>query len=196
MDLIRARLLPERWPVAAAMGIGTFVLLVGLWTVSPGLTIAFGVAFVFAAACLSFVNRSEGDHGGLNPGRLERFRRSELALATATDVDTAARELCKQVVTRLDAPAAVVIVEGVGETVRIEAGDTQAHSIHGEGSYSRALAGRGAARWVRSPVAPRPNRPYDDRDERALDDVVDRAVVDLAPPRAVRRAPPAAGGHR
>ena len=74
---------------------------------------------------------------------IDRLRRAELALAAAPTTDAAARELSKHAMVLLDAPAAEVLIEGVGDTVRMEAGDTTGHSIYDAGSRMRLLANDG-----------------------------------------------------
>src|SRR5438105_2289171 len=71
---------------------------------------------------------------GLAVDEIERLRRAELALAGAASIESAAHELGKHAMALLDAPAAVVIIEGVADTVRMEAGDTTGHSIYDAGS--------------------------------------------------------------
>ena len=77
---------------------------------------------------------------GLAVDEIERLRRAELALAAAPSIEAAAHELGKHAMALLDAPAAVVIIEGVGDTVRMEAGDTRGHSIYDTGSRMRLLS--------------------------------------------------------
>ncbi len=42
-----SRSLPERWPVAGAMGLGALVLLVVTWLVDPALTVGVVVGVLF-----------------------------------------------------------------------------------------------------------------------------------------------------
>src|SRR5690348_3388485 len=76
---------------------------------------------------------------GLTIEELERLSRAERAMASAPSTAAAARELAKHAMALVDAPAAVVLIEGVGDTIRGEAGDTTGHSIYAEGSRMRLL---------------------------------------------------------
>src|SRR5256885_10816331 len=120
-----------------------------------------------------------GHHGdGLAVDEIERLRRAELALAGATSTDAAARELGKHAMALLDAPAAVVIIEGVDDNVRMEAGDTTGHSIYDPGSRMRLLSSDGEPCGSIA-VAARRGRPYTERDERILDALGERVSSTL-----------------
>jgi PAS domain S-box-containing protein len=172
------RVVPERWPIAAAMAFGTLVLLLGTWSVSPPLTVILAGALVLGGSCVAAFNRSDRSRGGLAIDEIERLRRAEVALASALSTDAAARELSKHAMALLDAPAAVVLIEGVGDTVHVEAGDTQGHSIYDAGSRMRLLSSDGV-QCGSIAVAARPSRPYDERDERILDALADRVSSTL-----------------
>lgn len=112
-------------------------------------------------------------HGGLTSDELTRLRRAELALAAAPSTETAARELGKHAMALLDAPAALVLIEGVGDTVRVETGDPHGHSLYSAGSRMRLLDDDGTPCGSIA-VAPRPDRPFTERDERTLDMLAQR----------------------
>ncbi|MEY2431130.1 MAG: hypothetical protein QOC92_855, partial [Acidimicrobiaceae bacterium] len=126
--------------------------------------------------------RQRGQRGQRNDGlavdEIDRLRRAELALAGAASTDAAARELGKHAMALLDAPAAVVLIEGLGDTVRMESGDTTGHSIYDPGSRMRLLASDGLPCGSIA-VAARPGRPYTERDERILDALGDRVSSTL-----------------
>ena len=115
---------------------------------------------------------------GLGVDEIELLRRAELALAGAVSREGAAHELGKHAMALLDAPAAIVIIEGVGDTVRMEAGDTKGHSVYETGSRMRLLANDGVPCGSIA-VAARPGRPYLERDERILDALGERVSSTL-----------------
>ncbi|HEY2813628.1 MAG TPA: ATP-binding protein [Acidimicrobiales bacterium] len=167
----------ERWPIAVGIGFGTLVLLLGTWALSPLLTAGLVVALLFAAACMLLVHRSDRG-GGLAVEEIDRLRRAELALASAPNPEAAARELSKHAMVLLDAPAAVVLIEGLGDTVHMEAGDPVGHSIYDPGSRMRLLSNDGVPSGSIA-VAARQGRDYDERDERVLDALADRVSSTL-----------------
>ena len=85
------------------------------------------------------------------------------------------------------APAAVVLLEGLGDNVRVEVGDSHGHSPYAAGSRMRLLDDDGDPLGSIA-VAARPGRPYDERDERVLDALAQR-VGDAAPALVVREGP-------
>ena len=124
------------------------------------------------------LRRSSRASDGLAVDEIDRLRRAELALASAPSTEAAAHELGKHAMALLDAPAAVVIIEGVGDTVRMEAGDTRGHSIYEAGSRMHLLAIEGTPCGSIA-VAARPGRPYSERDERVLDALGERVSSTL-----------------
>src|SRR2546428_8810458 len=115
---------------------------------------------------------------GLAVDEIERLRRAELALADAPSIEAAAHELGKHAMALLDAPAAVVIIEGVGDTVRMEAGHTRGHSIYATGSRMRLLSTDDTPCGSIA-VAARMGQPYTERDERILDALGERVSSTL-----------------
>jgi len=163
------RALPERWPVAAGIAAATGVTVAVLWWFAPFAAILLIAALVIATGWLA-ATHLERRGAGLAIDEIERLRRAELALAAAPSPEAAARELSKHAMALLDAPAAVVLIEGVGafgNTVRMEAGDTRGHSIYDPGSRMRLLSSDGV-QCGSIAVAARPGRPYDERDEQVL----------------------------
>ena len=115
---------------------------------------------------------------GLGVDEIDRLRRAELVLAAAPSTEAAAHELAKHAMALLDAPAAVVIIEGVGDTVRMDAGDATGHSVYETGSRMRLLSLDGVPCGSIA-VAARPGRPYVERDERILDALGERVSSTL-----------------
>ncbi len=85
----------------------------------------------------------------------------------AAGTEAAARELSKLAMIVLEAPAAVVIVDGVGEGIHMEAGDTAGHPIADPGSLMQVLSDNGVALGSIA-VSARPGRPYGEHDLRVL----------------------------
>jgi hypothetical protein len=78
----------------------------------------------------------------------------------------------------LEAPAAVVLLEGVCDNVRVEVGDGHGHSPYAAGSRMRLLDDDGDPLGSIA-VAPRPGRPYEERDELVLDALAQRVSATL-----------------
>src|SRR3954454_2390123 len=125
---------------------------------------------------LMFRRGHRGD--GLAVDEIDHLRRAELALASAATTDIAVRELSKHAMALLDAPAAVVIIEGVNETVRMEAGDTTGHSIFDPGSRMRLLSNDGVPCGSIAVAAP-PRGSHTERDEHVLDALGERVSSTL-----------------
>ncbi|HEX2382457.1 MAG TPA: ATP-binding protein [Acidimicrobiales bacterium] len=163
----------ERWPVAVGVAIGILVLLVVAWLVSPLLSIGLAVALLVAAAAVAF-RYGPTQHAGPPAGsEIDRLHGVELALAAAADTEAAARELSKLSMLVLEAPAAVVVIDGVGDAIHMEAGDTERHPVDTPGSRRRVLAADGKPRGSIA-VAARTSRPYDDRDDQILEALSDQ----------------------
>src|SRR3954454_16960742 len=109
---------------------------------------------------------------------IDRLRRAKLSLASAPSTEAAAHELCKHAMVLLDTPAAGVIIEGVGDTVRRAAGDASHYSVYEAGSRMLLLASDGVPCGSIA-VAARPDRPYTERDERVLDALGERVSSTL-----------------
>ncbi|MEO7556124.1 MAG: ATP-binding protein [Acidimicrobiales bacterium] len=133
------------------------------------LAVLAGICAGFAA-CYALA-RHRGDHdrgdGGLTVDEIQRLRRAELALAAASSPAAAARELGKHAMALLGAPAALVLIEGVGDTVRVEVGDTRGHSPYGPGGSARLLEDDGTPVGSIA-VAPPEGGRFDQRAEQVL----------------------------
>jgi len=111
--------------------------------------------------------RSAARDDGLQLEELERLRRAEVALATAESTEAAARELADHTMALLGARAAVVLIEGQSDTIRVTGGDPDA--VYEDGSRMRLLEIDGTPVGSIA-VGPRAGgAPYDSRDERILD---------------------------
>jgi two-component system phosphate regulon sensor histidine kinase PhoR len=167
------RALRQRWPLALGVGIVALVVFVALGLSAPlavGLAVAVVVAF---AAGLTFVENRRAAAAAPVPAEIDRLHGAELALAAAADSEAAARELSKLAKLVLEAPAVVVIIDGVGEPIHMEAGDTTNHPVDHPGCRGRVLSADGKPRGTIA-IAPRPDRPYDDRDDRIIEALCDQ----------------------
>ncbi len=142
----------------------------------------FLVLVALAAAAAGgawFATRRTGeDTGGLAVGEMDLLRRAELAVAAAPTPAAAARELGKHAQALLGVPAALVLIEGVGDTVRMEVGDAHGNSVYGPGSRTRLFDDDGVPVGSIS-VAPRSGKEFDERDERILDTLAQRVSATL-----------------
>ncbi|MEY2406562.1 MAG: hypothetical protein QOG39_1478, partial [Acidimicrobiaceae bacterium] len=156
--------------LALAVGVASTSLVLSLLAVAA----AAGAAFVARGEL-----RSAGrEQGGMRLDEIDRLRRAELALAAAHSTEIAARELGKHAMKLLEAPAAVVLLEGLGDNVRVEVGDSTGHSPYAAGSRMRLLDDDGDPLGSIA-VAARPGRRYDERDERVLDALAQRVSATL-----------------
>jgi PAS domain S-box-containing protein len=110
---------------------------------------------------------------------IERLRRAELALAAAPSTEAAARELAGHAMALLGADAAVVIIEGVGDTVRVAVGDVAGAAVYEPGSRMRLLADDGVPCGSIAVSARADGRGYEARDESILDALAERVSSTL-----------------
>lgn len=118
--------------LAAAVGLAALAL--ALSVVEPRLLPLLAVPTVAGLV----VARGVRSGAGLQMHQMERLRQAEVALAAAGSTEAAARELAEHAMALLDAPHATVLIEGIGDTVRVSLGDT-AGSVFGDGSRMRLL---------------------------------------------------------
>ena len=120
-----------------------------------------------------------GGRVGLQVDELRRLHRAEMAVATAPSTYAAAKEVAGHVLALLDAPVAVVLIEGGEESVRVVRGDAEAASVYEPGSRMRLLAVDGVPVGSIA-VGPRADdTPYDERDEEVLDALAQRVSATL-----------------
>lgn len=123
--------------------------------------------------------RVRTSNGGLQIDQLRRLHRAELAVATAPSTYAAAKELAGHALALLDAPVAVVLIEGAEESVRVVRGDAEAASVYEPGSRMRLFDIDGAPVGSIA-VGPRPDGGgYDARDEEVLDALAQRVSATL-----------------
>src|SRR5206468_3080127 len=97
---------------------------------------------------------------------IERLRRAEVALASAGSTEGAAKELAEDALVLLGARAAVVLIEGVGDTIRVGAGDadTAPQLVYEPGSRMRLLEDDGVPCGSIAVSARGDGRAYGERD--------------------------------
>lgn len=110
---------------------------------------------------------------------LDRLREAELALARVTDPHEAARELAGHAIELIGARSAVVIIEGIGDTVRVSEGPTLTEDVYGSGSRMRLLDDAGVPCGSIAVSARADGRPYTPRHERILDSLAERVSTTL-----------------
>ncbi len=117
-----------RWAAGATVAAGAAIA--ALWWPTAAL-----VVIATTALALAGVRGRRGS--GLQGDQIERLHRAELALAGALSTQAAASELADHALVLLGAPSATVVIEGIGDTVRVTAGDPG--SLYGPGSRMRLL---------------------------------------------------------
>ena len=156
---------------AVASAAATVAALVG------GALIAGALAAAATAALVVMVRRTSGI--SLTDTELDRLRVAELALSKATDTQEAARELADHAIELLGARSAVVLIEGIGDTVRVAAGPTRTEDVYGSGSRMRLLDDAGVPCGSIAVSARADGRPYTPRHERILDSLAERVSTTL-----------------
>lgn len=144
--------------------------------VSGSLPLA-GLGALVTAALVLLVRRS--GRVMLSDAELDRLRVAELALARVTDPHEAARELAEHAIELIGARSAVVIIEGLGDTVRVAAGPTLTEDVYGSGSRMRLLDDAGVPCGSIAVSARGDGRPYTPRHERILDALAERVSTTL-----------------
>ena len=110
---------------------------------------------------------------------MDRLRQAELALAAAKSTEESARELADHAIALLGAPSAIVIIEGIGDTVRVTAGEPTAGSVFGAGSRMRLLDDDGVPCGSIAVSARADGRPYTAQQESMLDALAQRVSSTL-----------------
>ncbi|MEO7427916.1 MAG: histidine kinase dimerization/phospho-acceptor domain-containing protein, partial [Acidimicrobiales bacterium] len=124
------------------------------------------------------VTRRIWSGGGLQVDHMERLRRAEVALAAAGTTETAAHELAEHAMALLGAPHATVIIEGIGDTVRVSVGDADG-SVFRDGSRMRLLDDDGVPCGSIAVSARADGRPYTELQEQMLDALAQRVSSTL-----------------
>jgi PAS domain S-box-containing protein len=156
---------------AVASAVATVAALVS------GALLAALLTAVAAASLVVMVRRTAGI--SLTDTELDRLRVAELALSKATDTQEAARELADHAIELLGARSAVVLIEGIGDTVRVAAGPTRTEDVYGSGSRMRLLDDAGVPCGSIAVSARADGRPYTPRHERILDSLAERVSTTL-----------------
>ena len=117
--------------------------------------------------------RQRAGIGGLQIDQIDRLREAELALATSVSTETAARELAHHAIALLGAPSATVLIEGIGDTVRVSAGEASG-SVYGPGSRMRLLDDAGLPCGSIAVSARADGRAYTAQQEHMLDALAQR----------------------
>jgi PAS domain S-box-containing protein len=115
---------------------------------------------------------------GLQIHQMDQLRDAELALATAGSTEAAARQLAHHAIGLLGAPSATVIIEGIGDTVRVTAGDV-AGSVYGPGSRMRLLDDDGVPCGSIAVSARGDGRAYTTQQQHMLDALAQRVSSTL-----------------
>ena len=115
----------------------------------------------------------------LTDSELDRLRDAELALGKVTDPHEAAKELAEHAIELLGARSAVVLIEGIGDTVRVAAGPTATEDVYGSGSRMRLLDDAGVPCGSIAVSVRADGRPYTPRHERILDSLAERVSTTL-----------------
>ena len=154
----------------ASAGATAFALLAGA-------LVAALLTAVTTAALVLMIRRTVGIT--LTGTELDQLRVAELALARATETHEAARELADHAIELLGARSAVVLIEGIGDTVRVAAGPTRTEDVYGSGSRMRLLDDAGVPCGSIAVSARADGRPYTPRHERILDALAERVSTTL-----------------
>src|SRR6188508_991904 len=157
---------------ASATGLG--VLAVALVVIEPRLLPVLAVPAIAAVV----MARQLQAGGGLQISQMDRLRQAELSLAAAKSPQDAARELAEHAIALLGAPSAVVLIEGIGDTVRVTAGDA-AGSVFGDGSRMRLLDDAGVPCGSIAVSARADGRAYTAQQESMLDALAQRVSSTL-----------------
>ncbi|MGH9274490.1 MAG: ATP-binding protein [Acidimicrobiales bacterium] len=130
------------------------------------------------AAALALIHLRSRGGAGLQVHQMDRLRQAELALAAASSPRVAAQELAEHAIALLGAPSATVIIEGIGDTVRVTAGSTNG-SVFGDGSRMRLLDDDGVPCGSIAVSARSDGRTYTTQQERMLDALAQRVSSTL-----------------
>jgi len=158
--------------LASAAGLAVLAIAVGV--IEPRLLPVVAVPAVAAVV----MSRRVASGAGLQIDQMERLRQAELALAAARSTEDAARELADHAIALLGAPSAIVIIEGIGDTVRVTAGE-QAGTLFGDGSRMRLLDDDGVPCGSIAVSARSDGRAYSAQQERMLDALAQRVSSTL-----------------
>jgi signal transduction histidine kinase len=155
-------------PLAVA-GVGLVVLGVAVAFLAPLLV---PVVLVISVAAVVMDRRRRAGLG-LQIHQIDELREAELALAVAGSTEAAAGQLAENAIALLGASSATVLIEGIGDTVRVTAGDATG-SVYGPGSRMRLLDDDGIPCGSIAVSARADGRPYTPQQEHMLDALAQR----------------------
>jgi PAS domain S-box-containing protein len=158
----------------ALVGLGCTVLGLALALTQPRLVPV--VLLVGIAAVVQ--DRRTRSGGGLQIDQMDRLREAELVLAQAASTEHAAGQLAKQAIALLGSSAATVIIEGIGDTVRVSAGE-RTTSVYGPGSRMRLLDDAGVPCGSIAVSARTDGRTYTPEQEHMLEALAQRVSSTL-----------------
>jgi PAS domain S-box-containing protein len=130
------------------------------------------------ALALGLIHLRSRGGAGLQVQQMDRLRQAELALAAASSPRLAAEELAEHAIALLGAPSATVIIEGIGDTVRVTTGGANG-SVFGDGSRMRLLDDDGVPCGSIAVSARSDGRAYTTQQERMLDALAQRVSSTL-----------------
>jgi PAS domain S-box-containing protein len=175
VDRGRAHREDAAWPSSLLVLVaGQAALGATLALTEPGLLVLWALTTV----CVALLARHVRSGTGLQGHQIERLRQAEAALASAQSTEAAARELAEHAMALLGAPHATVLIEGIGDTVRVSLGDS-AGSVFGDGSRMRLLDDDGVPCGSIAVSARADGRPYTAQQERMLDALAQRVSSTL-----------------
>ncbi len=175
MDRIEERVTAVRRSPALLVALGAQALVVAVLLLSGSRLWVLALAALAATAVVAV--RTAGQ-AGLQVDQMHRLRQAELALAAARHTHDAAQELADHAMALLGAPHATVLIEGIGDTVRVSRGDPAA-SVYGDGSRMRLLDDAGVPCGSIAVSARADGRSYSDQQERMLDALAQRVSSTL-----------------
>ncbi|MGV3758499.1 MAG: PAS domain-containing sensor histidine kinase [Actinomycetota bacterium] len=175
MDRIEERVTAVRRSPALLVALGAQALVVAVLLLSGSRLWVLALAALAATAVVAV--RTAGQ-AGLQVDQMHRLRQAELALAAARDTHDAAQELADHAMALLGAPHATVLIEGIGDTVRVSRGDPAA-AVYGDGSRMRLLDDAGVPCGSIAVSARADGRSYSDQQERMLDALAQRVSSTL-----------------
>ncbi len=135
------------------------------------------VVLVGVATIVMDRRRGAPGGGGLQIDQIDRLREAELALAGSVSTAAAAHQLADHAIALLGAPSATVIIEGMGDTVRVSAGEGS--SVYGAGSRMRLLDDNGVPCGSIAVSARADGRSYTPQQEHMLDALAQRVSSTL-----------------
>ena len=133
---------------------------------------------LLALTAVGLVARRAAAGVGLQVHQMDRLRQAELALGAARSTEDAAQELAEHAMALLGAPHATVLIEGIGDTVRVSLGDAQG-SVYGDGSRMRLLDDAGVPCGSIAVSARSDGRPFTAQQEGMLDALAQRVSSTL-----------------